>query len=189
MYKIYTITNGKVEEGAEISLLEIKSANNIKIPAIIIGEEGRGRSRGEIPLSVEKSPCECYTRIYSGSISQTKSGKPKIISSPVMDNSKVIVVLRTQIGFRGSNEHTGDLVDGKYRPFPGELLATGEIAEGAAGRAGHGCQYVILLPKEEVVRTAYHGRLYGKPSQHFTMWDGEKLISLTTEEREASDIF
>jgi hypothetical protein len=48
-YKIFTICSGKVEAGTNVGDLTLKGAGTT-IPAIIIGEEGRGRSRGVLPV-------------------------------------------------------------------------------------------------------------------------------------------
>ncbi|QQS60497.1 hypothetical protein IPN41_00760 [Candidatus Falkowbacteria bacterium] len=48
--KIFTINSGSVSEGAVIKKLLLKGAN-LEIPAIIVGEEGRGRERGVYPSS------------------------------------------------------------------------------------------------------------------------------------------
>ena len=73
--------------------------------------------------------------------------------------------------------------------FPGEILCAGTIAEGDAGRMGSGDQLIAVVPKEEVFRTAYHGRLYGAPSSHYYKYDGQSIQSLTWEERLASDLW
>ncbi len=48
-YKIFTIESGSVSVGATIEKLHLKGAS-IDIPAILIGEEGRGRERGVLPV-------------------------------------------------------------------------------------------------------------------------------------------
>jgi hypothetical protein len=77
----------------------------------------------------------------------------------------------------------------KCFPFPGEIIAEGTIAQGDAGRAGSGDQIVALMPHGVVFRTGYSRRRYGKPSAHYYVFDGEKILAATREEREASDIF
>ena len=123
--------------------------------------------------------------IKNARVSETKSGKPKLIETEDSNNEKVIAVFRTKIGFRGSNDHTGD----GDEPFPGEVLVEGVIAQGDAGRMGNGDQLVAVIPKNVVFSTKYYGRLYGAPSEHFYIFDGDKIISVTKEERELTDIF
>jgi hypothetical protein len=54
---------------------------------------------------------------------------------------------------------------------------------------GSGEQIVALMSKNVVFRTGYSGRLYGAPSAHYYMWDGEKLLVATWDERVAADLF
>jgi hypothetical protein len=260
-YRIFTVSSGKVSEGAEIGKVHLKGAG-IDIDAIIIGEEGRGRERGVLPVgNPPQVPCsergkdlwtsadKCercgvalgekkegsYTRNHPNSgmvtgkllfaeVGTTKAGKPKFNSRNAADTEeKVIVVFRTTIGFRGGNDHTGDRAGwkcGKYgcdahgdepiapetcpkcsatgswdgpkhlfAKFPGEIIATGHIAQGDAGRAGGGAQIIALMPKDVVFRTSYSGRLYGAPSAHYYKWDGKRLISATWDERASADLF
>ena len=76
-----------------------------------------------------------------------------------------------------------------FLPFPGEIVAEGIIAQGDAGRMGSGKQLIAIMPRDVVFRTGYNGRLYGAPAAHYFMFDGEKIISVTWEQRIASDIF
>jgi hypothetical protein len=76
-----------------------------------------------------------------------------------------------------------------FAEFPGQKLVCGVIAEGDAGRMGSGEQLIAVMPKGVVFRTTYSGRLYGSPAAHYYMWNGEKLIAVTWEERSASDVF
>ena len=165
-----------------------------------------------------------YTRppcVVAADIGKTRSGAPKLIPDRNGNRDSVIAVLRTHIGFRGHNAHTGDFIGwecmscessgkglkkepqcpscGEARPghyhgnwakFPGEILAEGIIAQGAAGRAGSGYQYIAVIPNGSVFRTAYTGRLYGNPSSHyFKVVDGKILGGVTPKERALTDIF
>lgn len=188
--KIFTIESGKVYEGAEVVTFSLKNAE-VTIPAIIVGEEGRGRQLGVLPVKLKE---ENYNKwkdgetvtIHHAKTSETKSGRPKLIETVNDDNNdKAIVIFRTKIGFRGSNDHTGDGDD----PFPGKILVDGVIAQGDAGRMGSGRQLVAIIPQNTVFRTAYSGRLYGAPSEHFYLFDGDKIVSVTKEERELTGIF
>ncbi|MDR0408681.1 MAG: hypothetical protein LBH45_07195 [Campylobacteraceae bacterium] len=215
-YKIYTIEDGIVSEGAEIGALTLKSGD--KIPVIIVGEAGRGRKFGVLPVGgLQESALmdalkngnykglnEEQKTIRFGSIGATKTGNPKLfVAENASETDKVIVVFRTPIGFRGGNTHTGDKVCEEfkedewgmpklqpvYADFPGEILVEGVIAEGDAGRMGSGKQIIALVPKNKVFRIGYSGRRYGAPGAHYGVWDGQRLMVLTKEEREASDLF
>lgn len=236
--RVFTIESGVVTAGAVIESLKLKGAG-IEIPAILIGEEGRGRERGVVPVgSPPQVPCpeqgkdmwtsadvcrQCGVtlgeaqgstrhhpdsglvtgRLMFAEVGQTKANKPKLLAAPgATTDEKIVVVLRTAIGFRGGNSHTGDRSGTEefeewgekktrltFAPFPGEVIARGAIAQGTAGRMGGGDQLVAIMPKDVVFRTAYYGRLYGAPGAHYYKWDGERLLAMTWEEREASDIF
>ena len=198
--KVFTINSGNVSEGASVEDVKIESAE-ITFQAISVGERGRGRKLATLP--VDQRACvangEKGYKILTAEIGKTKSGKPKLFSENKADDSKCIVVFRTKIGFRGGNSHTGDRLgvenEGEYNErlafeaFPGEILADGEIAQGTAGRMGGGKQLVAVMPKDVVFRTGYSGRLYGGPSAHYYLFDGQKIVAVTWEERTASDIF
>ena len=77
----------------------------------------------------------------------------------------------------------------KFYQFPGEILSEGIIAQGDAGRMGSGEQLVSVIPAGIVFRTAYSGRLYGHPEEHFYIYRNGQVISATREEREISSIF
>ena len=78
----------------------------------------------------------------------------------------------------------------KYHPFPAiKILAEGNKADGMAGAMATYPQKIAILPKGKVFCLRYFGRLYGAPNKHFLLWDGQKLHSLTEEERELTDLF
>ena len=223
-YKVFTIENNRVTEGAAVGSLQIKSAG-IEIPAILVGERGRGRSLGAIPVGRHPDPTNDKIRLMAASLGTTRAGKPKLFwADKATSTQKIIAVYRSQIGYRGSNNHTGDwkgwkcrmcdetgdtyslpevcpsceekeryagypVLDRVFNDRPGEVLSEGYIAEGAAGRAGGGNQYVLLLSAGEVVRVVQSGRLYGADPVHYTMWDGERFLSLTPEERDIAEMF
>lgn len=257
--KIFTIESGEVKEGARVDSFTLRGAG-VTIPAIIIGEEGRGRKLGVLPVQLLPDKYRewqenGYVYIYSAEIGQTKAGKPKLIETEFAETiERCICIFETIIGFRGSNSHTGDLKSeywvpnwlwrsdfsalvkeflGKeqkekytedegrqiiedlnslvpeevkfprkkyifdaiftkkreFHPFPGEIISTGIIAQGDAGRMGSGEQLVAIMPADVVFRTGYSGRLYGYPSEHYYIYRDGKLLAVTREERELSDIF
>lgn len=203
--KVFTIENGKVTEGVRVDSFTLKGAG-VTIPAVLIGEEGRGRKLGVLPVqllpdSYKEWEENGYTYIHSAEIGTTKAGKPKLFQTENTDTTeKCICVFRTKIGFRGGNSHTGDRDGGTekncwgeerltFHPFPGEVLCKGIIAQGDAGRMGSGKQLVAVMPADTVFRTGYSGRLYGAPGAHYYIYRDGQILSATWEEREVSDIF
>ena len=72
----------------------------------------------------------------------------------------------------------------RFRPFPGQVLVSGYTAQGDAGRMGGGAQIVALVPRGVVFRAGRSGRLYGAPAAHYYVFDGERVLTATWEERE-----
>lgn len=240
--KIFTITNGQVIQRVKVDTFTLNGAG-VSIPAIIVGEEGRGRKLGVLPVQLTPENYaewkeKGYTYIEYANIGQTKSGRPKLIEmTNTNDIDKAIIVFRTKNGYRGSNKHTGDLLKNEYfvlnemfvteeeakkaaeehirrkygvnvnrinlelmidnyidkkstfAPFPGEILVTGYIAQGDAGRMGSGSQHIAVMPANTVFRTAYTGRLYGAPKAHYYIYRDGEILAATKEERELTNIF
>ena len=87
--KIFTIGSGKVTEGVRVDSFTLKGAG-VTIPAITIGEEGRGRKLGVLPAQLlpdtyaewkEKG----YVNIHSATVGTTKAGKPKLFQKEDAD--------------------------------------------------------------------------------------------------------
>ena len=241
--KVFTINSGVVFEGARVDTFTLKGVN-VSIPAILIGEEGRGRELGILPVQLLPNSYKDWQEngsvyINYAELGTTKTGKPKLFQVENVDTTeKCICVFRTMIGYRGCNDHTGDrkevyytipwyinlppevpkkprytkeefekyvpilckhrgtddwreVFDGKieYLPFPGEVICSGIIAQGAAGRMGSGRQLVAVIPANTVFRTAYGGRLYGAPGAHYYIYRDGKILVATWKERVISDIF
>ena len=222
--RIFTIRSGKVIEGAQVESFILKGAG-VTIPVVAVGESGRGRRLAIMPVKLLEDTfaewsAEGSTQIKYAVIGKTRSGYPKLIevAEPTTDD-KALVVFRTMIGYRGSNEHSGDLkkwqckqckgegsvvdldesgrcpkcgyyvVQYVWDPFPGEVLVSGIIAQGGAGRMGSGRQLIAIVPRDVVFVTRYSGRLYGAPSAHFYLFDGEKITSVTLQERLVADLW
>lgn len=196
---VFTLSNGKATQGATISTALV-AGGSVKLPVVQVGESGRGRKLSYLPVQLldNKAFLEGETvTITHAAVGSTKNGGAKLLEGrPSTNGDKCIVVLRTHIGFRGGNSHTGDREgtgeDGKatgFLPFPGEVLTEGRIAQGDAGNMGSGSQLIVVMPKGVVWRTSYSGRLYGAPGAHYHMFDGCTITSLTWEERVASDLF
>lgn len=56
IYKVFTVRSGEVAVGASIEAVRL-SGVQMTIPAILIGEEGRGRERGILPVALNGKPC------------------------------------------------------------------------------------------------------------------------------------
>jgi hypothetical protein len=185
-YRVFTIQGGKATEGAEVGTLNIKGAD-VQIPAVIIGQEGRGRERGVLPVSglqiqpcptrgknmswpdiqqtrqkdgsydyrcptcqvgVEKGPGDMPTfcvhpdagdipaaSIEFAEVGQTQAGKPKLFArADAASDDFVILVMRTGMGYRGGNAHTGDRAGWKCSAF-----SCGEAGEGVPPAACPKC--------------------------------------------------
>lgn len=197
---VFTISNGKATPGAAVTTTLV-AGGSVKLPTVQVGESGRGRRLSYLPVQLLTNKDFLEGKeitLTRASIGTTKNGGKKLIEvGPLSYNEdSCIVVLKTHIGFRGGNSHTGDREgtgeDGKatgFLPFPGEILCEGRIAQGDAGGVGSGSQLIAIIPKGVVYRTAYSGRLYGAPGAHYHMFDGNTILSLTWEERVASDLF
>jgi hypothetical protein len=171
---IFTVQDGDVTDGALVR--EFTLSSGAKIPAILVGEKGRNRELGVLPVE----GAQPGDTILAARIGQTRSGRPKLIAAAqAEDHDRAIVVFRTSIGFRGWNSH-----DGEFHP-----LVSGIIAQGLAGRAGSGHQHVALLAAGNVVKVRRRGRLYGAPPEHHYMLRDGKLLVATPEERELAEVF
>jgi hypothetical protein len=190
--KIFTVGNGDVMEGATVGKVTIKSAD-VQISAVCVGEEGRGRKFSYIPIQGIDDDTKKVTNVKLG---ETRTGKPKFIAiNPEDDNdtNECILVLRHTAGYRGWADITGDRVKldsgNLFKDFPGEILVEGAIAQGAAGRMGGNSQYIAKLQKGQVFRIVRGGRLYGNPSSYYGSFDGEKVILVTWQDREAAELW
>lgn len=216
--KIYTIGDGTVENGAKIEKFHLKKIE-VEIPAILVGEEGRGRALGVLPVELLPENFQKFSRgeetiVKYGRLGQTKNGRPKLFEDASENSEAAIIVFRTPIGFRGHNSHTGDYAlcekcggtgkvpgtsyadcdvcdDGMvFQPFPGQVIVSGIIAQGLAGRMGEGEQIIAIIPYEAVFCQHIHGRRYGAPHHYFYKITKEKILGgVTRTERETTDLF
>lgn len=119
--KAFTVESGKVIEGVRVDSFILKGAG-VTIPAVIVGEEGRGRKLGVLPVQLLPNSYKEWQEkgtilIHSAKVGQTKAGKPKLIEvSEVTDTGRCICVFRTRIGYRGGNSHTGDCKEEYWVP-------------------------------------------------------------------------
>lgn len=240
MYPVFLVTEGKVSHPTPVKV-QI-AGGQVEILALAVGERGRGRSAGILPVeNAPRKPCpdqgkevfrssasgaatcpKCGTALppaaedkyYAthppagtvlapiawGELGTTRSGAAKLIAAVCHDPSPApseaaIVVWPLGIGFRGSNEWSGDRT-GRWRidswngrpepifaPWPVEsrILTEGRIAQGDAGRAGSGTQKILVLPAGVIVRTQMNGRRV--PPARYWLFDGETIHSATWAER------
>lgn len=119
--KVFTIENGTVTEGARVESFTLQGAG-VSIPAILVGEEGRGRRLGVLPVQLlpdshKEWQEKGYTHILSAETGTTKAGKPKLFQTEDADTTeKCVCVFRTMIGYRGGNSHTGDRKEEYWTP-------------------------------------------------------------------------
>ena len=132
--KIFTVESGKVTKGVRVDSFTLEGAG-VTIPAIIIGEQGRGRKLGVLPVHLlpddyKKWQEEGYVYINFAEVGTTKAGKPKLFQIEEADTTeKCICIFRTKIGFRGSNSHTGDRKEEYWIPnrfWRSDILALGK---------------------------------------------------------------
>jgi hypothetical protein len=110
--RIFTIESGRVTPGVSLNKFKLAGAG-VEIDAVLVGETGRGRNLGVLPVSgvgpwmpdvPESRPVVPYA-----DLAETKAGKPKLVARDIAGSERdIIVVCRTPIGFRGGNSHTGD---------------------------------------------------------------------------------
>lgn len=119
--RVFTIESGEVVEGVRVNSFTLKGAG-ITIPAVIIGEEGRGRKLGILPVHLlpddyKKWKEEGCAYIHSAEIGTTRAGRPKLFQTEEANTlEKCICIFRTKIGTRGGNSHTGDRKDEYWVP-------------------------------------------------------------------------
>lgn len=111
VYPVFTLRNGQPSAGAKVQRLKLASAG-IEIPALVVGEEGRGRKRGVMAVEL-LAPDQSV--IVAASLGLTRSGNPKMIAAKEATPGieAAIVVMPTNGGFRGGVVYTGDLCSWK----------------------------------------------------------------------------
>lgn len=186
-YPVFMAAAGRVEFHAYVGVYR---GTDYGIHAILVGEEGRGRKLGVLPVAGEfetRAPTPgnpAVGLVRAAQIGETRSGSAKLIAVPAPDTDEAaIVVFQTAIGFRGDNAHQG--MNGA--DLPGRILVDGRIAQGQAGAMGSGRQIVLLLPKDEVVHVHIGGRMYGEPRDWYYVFNGTAIIARTTEQLRVVD--
>ena len=182
-HQVWTWDPNGAKKGAEVEQVTI-AGGSVTIPAIVLGEHGRGRKRTIVSVAgLPQAPSrEQDSLLVCAEVAKSRTGRPKLIARPEheADNSAVLVVVRVPAGFRGSASLSAERDHGGVA-----TLAEGICAQGAAGRMGGHTEYLIKLPARTVVALRRTGRLYGAPPKLYAAWDGEKLLVASEEEREA----
>lgn len=183
MNKSMMIYELKEEKVKPPKIQRFRLANGVEIPAICVGEKGRGRRCGVLPVKLLP---ESFQRWKNGEevtikavmIGKTRTGRPKLIEArEAEDNEHVVLVLRTPIGFRGYNDH-------KFSDEPA-LLAEGRIAQGEAGAMGSGEQLIVVAPVGSTVTVEIGGRRYGAPKGYvYNVKSVDEITVMTDEESE-----
>lgn len=193
-FRIFTVQHGSIADYAVVTKYSLKGAD-VTVPAIIIGEAGRGRKLGILPVQLLPESQRAWensgeVKIRAAKITKTRTNRPKLIEMQVASSKQyAIVVFRTKHGFRGTCDHKGDRINDKHADFPGYVLLKGVIADGAAGNMAWCTQKIVIVPKDTVFSELRSGRLYGAPGAHYYIFDGTKIITATWEEREVTEVF
>ena len=108
VYPIILADDGYIQKGITVETFILSSG--VEIPAVVVGEMGRGRKLGVLPVVGAKPE----DKITAASIGETRSGRPKLIARREPNTDQAIVVFREPIGFRGSNKFWGDLTREYY---------------------------------------------------------------------------
>ncbi len=175
-YRIFTIRNGAAKEGAKVNTFTL--SNGTKIPAIVVGEEGRGRALGVLPVSLTKSQFQTWqekdsVEIRFAEIGQSRSGKPKLFSKEKEENTagdSLIAVMSTPIGYRGGNSHTGDRQDSLWSLTTSARIRVQELDGKPEG---------IDL----------HGECSSTSKTALMEWAGDELTEEEFEEKRCWDVF
>jgi hypothetical protein len=143
-----------------------------KIPAFILGEEGRGRKLVFVPVFLTDKSLpywEANGWVAVNAVSYRVNSKGYVhlweLDKPTEEGEYLIVFLGW-IGFRGSNSLTD--IDGNALGRD-VVLAEGRIAEGIAGRMGAGSQWLLKVRVGDVYRYRVDGRLYGEPHSYILL--------------------
>lgn len=113
-YPIFTLSDGYITRGATVQTFRLSGGQDI--PALLIGENGRGRRLGVLPVAGATPDCE----IRAAAIGTTRAGRPKLIANTDEDptTNAAILIFREPIGFRGSKAPTASPSRKTARSWP-----------------------------------------------------------------------
>lgn len=146
-----------------------------ELSIIALGERGRGRYESIIPIqgNIEKTDFV--------QISQTKTGKPKIVkSTDTRDTSGWLARIST-CGTYTKNTYGWVSV---HKSCIGNVktIATGNGAEGLAGRTGYWADYLLEIKDGTLLKVKRHGG-YKMPA-YFLYFSDKTVIKINIEEIE-----
>lgn len=115
--KVYTLSNGNSTQGTTVRPYTLKNTSPaVSFPAITVGEFGRGRSLGVLPVALlPEQEAELVatgkTTLHHAVVGATRSGAPKLLARPNSEPGEdCILVILTDPGYRGGCEQAGDLL-------------------------------------------------------------------------------
>jgi len=163
-----------------LPVLAARLSSGAEIPAVIVGERGRNRRRGLLPVK----GAQAGGVLSEATVGLTKAGRPCLIAgeSNPDDGLNAIISLRPMYGFRGGAGW--EVICGEAK-----TLVDGHIAQGIAGRMGGADQAVVVVQPGTTIKVWRTGRLYGDPPEILIHWNGENLLWGTPEEVEAAEIW
>jgi len=211
--KVFTVSGRDSTPGAIVS--KLPNYNN-EVEAVIVGSNENGCRLGILKL-IEQVGIQnkIYHAEILGSSVYSKAEKGLKYSIKAQrsskDDSKALLVLKTPVHKGGRNFHTGDrrncvcyqceiefdiLLDtckqcGRklkiyYQEFPLSILTSGTIRD--SKKPVFGDQYICIVKKNQVFRTAYNGFVYGSSGCYYHWFDGNKVICATWEERKRMNL-
>jgi len=189
--KIFTIKPPKIVEGVCVEKLTL--TNGVVIDTVQVGETGRGRKLGVIPVKLLSEWDGKGGRVLKNvTLGTTQSGNPKFFEISAEDDKdeELVLVFRTRFGFRGHNYHYVVSQTGEKKQFDDykggdfKILTRGTVADGQAGCMAWGFQYVILMKPPMKFFVQLTGRLYGNPGE-FNVYVEKTGVSILTPEEEA----
>ena len=137
------------------TLVDKELKNGAVIKAVELGESGRGSKLTLIP--VPKWINNSNINGCNFQIGETKAGNIRLNVSKSIDNSNdVIVLVKPTFGFRGGVKFNLNNID---------VLISGYISQGAAGRMGGNHHHLLILKDGDIISYKRYGRLYSKPAE------------------------
>jgi len=189
--KIFTIRPPEILEGIGVEKLTL--SNGVVIDTVQIGENGRGRKLGVVPVKLlTEWDGKGGRALKNVTLGTTQSGNPKFyeISAGEDKDEKFVLVFRTRFGFRGRNYHYTISPAGEKQQFGDvenedfKLLVRGVVADGQAGCMAWGYQFIVVVKPPMKFYIQLTGRLYGHPGE-FNVYVEKTGVSILIPEEEA----